>query len=201
MFPSSTPPVSSNSNFSEVTLAGLASKENFSNVSLRSVNLTEQNSNNSAVPYKKLMLLQIKGMWEQQRGATRGPGVSVWRHQGSWLLVIVCWKKWTHASREPARGQALSYLLTRKLHKIPEVLYPLRPEGLVRACGHSSCWEAELIWTQVSPFLRWLPPRGPCHILSCSYQMPPQSSRCFSPRSCPRWGKQREAHSWRRNTE
>lgn len=53
--------MASNSNFSEVTLAGLASKENFSNVSLRSVNLTEQNSNNSAVPYKKLMLLQIKG--------------------------------------------------------------------------------------------------------------------------------------------
>ncbi|XP_066136649.1 supervillin isoform X14 [Saccopteryx bilineata] len=53
--------MSSNSNFSEVTLAGLASKENFSNVSLRSVNLTEQNSNNSALPYKKLMLLQVKG--------------------------------------------------------------------------------------------------------------------------------------------
>ncbi|XP_004777910.2 supervillin isoform X10 [Mustela putorius furo] len=53
--------MSANSNFSEVTLAGLASKENFSNISLRSVNLTEQNSNNSAVPYKKLMLLQIKG--------------------------------------------------------------------------------------------------------------------------------------------
>lgn len=55
-------PVSANSSFSEVTLAGLASKENFSNVSLRSVNLTEQNSNNSAVPYKKLMLLQVKGI-------------------------------------------------------------------------------------------------------------------------------------------
>lgn len=53
--------MSSNSNFSEVTLAGLASKESFSSVNLRSVNLTEQNSNNSAVPYKKLMLLQIKG--------------------------------------------------------------------------------------------------------------------------------------------
>uniref|UniRef100_A0A8I5NZ17 Supervillin n=1 Tax=Papio anubis TaxID=9555 RepID=A0A8I5NZ17_PAPAN len=53
--------MSSNSSFSEVTLAGLASKENFSSVSLRSVNLTEQNSNNSAVPYKRLMLLQIKG--------------------------------------------------------------------------------------------------------------------------------------------
>lgn len=56
--------VSTNSNFSEVALAGLASKENFSSISLRSVNLTEQNSNNSAVPYKKLMLLQIKGMLE-----------------------------------------------------------------------------------------------------------------------------------------
>ncbi|KAL1784146.1 supervillin isoform X7 [Sigmodon hispidus] len=53
--------MSSNSNFSEVTLAGLASRENFSNISLRSVNLMEQNSNNSAVPYKKLMMLQIKG--------------------------------------------------------------------------------------------------------------------------------------------
>ncbi|XP_055285937.1 supervillin isoform X7 [Moschus berezovskii] len=53
--------LSANSSFSEVTLAGLASKENFSNVSLRSVNLTEQNSNNSAVPYKKQMLLQVKG--------------------------------------------------------------------------------------------------------------------------------------------
>lgn len=54
--------VSSNSNFSEVTLAGLASRENFSSINLRSVNLMEQNSNNSAVPYKKLMLLQIKGI-------------------------------------------------------------------------------------------------------------------------------------------
>ncbi|XP_058436533.1 supervillin isoform X11 [Marmota monax] len=53
--------MSSNSNFTEATLAGLASKENFSSVILRNVNLTEQNSNNSAVPYKKLMLLQIKG--------------------------------------------------------------------------------------------------------------------------------------------
>uniref|UniRef100_A0A3Q1FCE3 Supervillin a n=1 Tax=Acanthochromis polyacanthus TaxID=80966 RepID=A0A3Q1FCE3_9TELE len=50
-----------NSGFSEVALAGLASKENFSNVSLRSVSISEQMSNNSAVPYKKLMLLQVKG--------------------------------------------------------------------------------------------------------------------------------------------
>uniref|UniRef100_A0A3B3XKA2 Gelsolin-like domain-containing protein n=1 Tax=Poecilia mexicana TaxID=48701 RepID=A0A3B3XKA2_9TELE len=50
-----------NSGFSEVALAGLASKENFSSVSLRSVSVSEQTSNNSAVPYKKLMLLQVKG--------------------------------------------------------------------------------------------------------------------------------------------
>ncbi|XP_070784604.1 supervillin a [Enoplosus armatus] len=50
-----------NSGFSDVALAGLASKENFSSVSLRSVNISEQMSNNSAVPYKKLMLLQVKG--------------------------------------------------------------------------------------------------------------------------------------------
>ncbi|XP_048465346.1 supervillin a isoform X3 [Rhincodon typus] len=53
--------MSKNSNLSEMALAGLASKEDFSSVNLRSVNLTEQVSNNSAVPYKKLMLLQIKG--------------------------------------------------------------------------------------------------------------------------------------------
>uniref|UniRef100_A0A673FVV3 Supervillin-like n=1 Tax=Sinocyclocheilus rhinocerous TaxID=307959 RepID=A0A673FVV3_9TELE len=50
-----------NSGFSEVALAGLASKENFSSVSLRSVIASEQGSNNSAMPYKKLMLIQVKG--------------------------------------------------------------------------------------------------------------------------------------------
>ncbi|XP_051531036.1 supervillin-like [Myxocyprinus asiaticus] len=49
------------SGFSEVALAGLASKENFSSVSLRSVNISEQSSNNSAMPFKKLMLIQVKG--------------------------------------------------------------------------------------------------------------------------------------------
>ncbi|XP_055085926.1 supervillin a isoform X8 [Periophthalmus magnuspinnatus] len=50
-----------NSGLSEVALAGLASTESFSNVNLRSVNISEHVSNNSAVPYKKLMLLQVKG--------------------------------------------------------------------------------------------------------------------------------------------
>ncbi|KAL6475473.1 hypothetical protein MHYP_G00165130 [Metynnis hypsauchen] len=49
------------SGFSAVALAGLASKENFSNVSLRSVNITEQSSHSSAVPYKSTMLMQVKG--------------------------------------------------------------------------------------------------------------------------------------------
>uniref|UniRef100_A0A8C9T380 Supervillin n=1 Tax=Scleropages formosus TaxID=113540 RepID=A0A8C9T380_SCLFO len=52
--------MSKNSGYSEVALAGLASRENFSSVSLRSVNVSEQTSS-SAVPYKKLMLLQVKG--------------------------------------------------------------------------------------------------------------------------------------------
>lgn len=54
-------PVTKTSEYSEAALAGLASKENFSSVSLRSVNISEQTSNNSAVPFKNLMLMQIKG--------------------------------------------------------------------------------------------------------------------------------------------
>ncbi|XP_029929646.1 supervillin isoform X3 [Myripristis murdjan] len=49
------------SEYSEAALAGLASKENFSSVSLRSVAVSEQTSNNSTVPFKGLMLLQVKG--------------------------------------------------------------------------------------------------------------------------------------------
>lgn len=54
-------PVNKTSEYSEAALAGLASKENFSSVSLRSVNISDQMSNNSAVPYKNPMLMQIKG--------------------------------------------------------------------------------------------------------------------------------------------
>ena len=53
--------VNKNSGFSRVALAGLASKENFSNINLRRVSISEPMSHNSAVPYKKLMLLQVKG--------------------------------------------------------------------------------------------------------------------------------------------
>ncbi|XP_034038674.1 supervillin-like isoform X2 [Thalassophryne amazonica] len=49
------------SEYSEAALAGLASQENFSSVSLRSINVSEHMSNNSAVPFKNIMLMQIKG--------------------------------------------------------------------------------------------------------------------------------------------
>ncbi|KAM9791401.1 supervillin isoform 8-T9 [Syngnathus typhle] len=50
------------SEYSDAALAGLSSKENYSTVTLRSVNVTETpTSNNSAIPYKNLMLLHIKG--------------------------------------------------------------------------------------------------------------------------------------------
>uniref|UniRef100_A0A672JCB1 Supervillin-like n=1 Tax=Salarias fasciatus TaxID=181472 RepID=A0A672JCB1_SALFA len=49
------------SNLADVALAGLASKENFRKVSLRSVKSTDVVTNNSALPYNKLMLIRIKG--------------------------------------------------------------------------------------------------------------------------------------------
>ncbi|GCB73386.1 hypothetical protein scyTo_0002517, partial [Scyliorhinus torazame] len=49
------------SNYADVALAGLASKENFKNVNLRNVKNTEQMSSNSTLPFNKVMLLQVKG--------------------------------------------------------------------------------------------------------------------------------------------
>lgn len=49
------------SNLADAALAGLASKENFRKVHLRNVKSTEVVTNNSAVPFKKLMLILIKG--------------------------------------------------------------------------------------------------------------------------------------------
>ncbi|KAK2820392.1 hypothetical protein Q5P01_023351 [Channa striata] len=49
------------SNLADVALAGLASKENFRKVSLRSVKSTDVVTNNSALPFNKLMLICIKG--------------------------------------------------------------------------------------------------------------------------------------------
>lgn len=53
--------VAKHSNLADAALAGLASKENFKKVSLRSVKSTEVVTNNSAVPFHKLMLIHIKG--------------------------------------------------------------------------------------------------------------------------------------------
>ncbi|XP_077406398.1 supervillin [Vanacampus margaritifer] len=49
------------SNLADVALAGLASKENFRKVNLRSVKSTDVVTNNSALPFHKLMLIRIKG--------------------------------------------------------------------------------------------------------------------------------------------
>ncbi|XP_066519033.1 supervillin [Hoplias malabaricus] len=49
------------SRLADCALAGLASKENFRKVNLRSIKSTEVVTNNSAVPFHKLMLIQIKG--------------------------------------------------------------------------------------------------------------------------------------------
>ncbi|KAK2822758.1 hypothetical protein Q5P01_022823 [Channa striata] len=74
------------SEYSEAALAGLASKENFSSVSLRSVNVTEQMSNNSAVPYKNLMLMQVKGRRHVQTRLVE-PRASSLNSGDSFLLV------------------------------------------------------------------------------------------------------------------
>lgn len=52
---------SRNPNLADVALAGLASKENFRKVNLRSVKSTDVVTNNSTLPFNKLMLIRIKG--------------------------------------------------------------------------------------------------------------------------------------------
>lgn len=51
----------SKSNLADVALAGLASKENFRKINLRSVKSTDVVTNNSTLPFNKLMLIRIKG--------------------------------------------------------------------------------------------------------------------------------------------
>ncbi|XP_042363517.1 supervillin [Plectropomus leopardus] len=51
----------SRTNLADVALAGLASKENFRKVNLRSVKSTDVVTNNSTLPFNKLMLIRIKG--------------------------------------------------------------------------------------------------------------------------------------------
>lgn len=56
----------SKSNLADVALAGLASKENFRKVNLRSVKSTDVVTNNSTLPFNKLMLIRIKGQQHMQ---------------------------------------------------------------------------------------------------------------------------------------
>ncbi|XP_032358291.1 supervillin isoform X2 [Etheostoma spectabile] len=51
----------SKTNLADVALAGLASKENFRKISLRSVKSTDVVTNNSTLPFNKLMLVRVKG--------------------------------------------------------------------------------------------------------------------------------------------
>uniref|UniRef100_A0A6Q2ZKR4 HP domain-containing protein n=1 Tax=Esox lucius TaxID=8010 RepID=A0A6Q2ZKR4_ESOLU len=72
--------------YSDAAMAGLASKENFSNVSLRSVNISEQMSNNSAVPYKNVMLMQVKGRRHVQTRLVEPRAVSL--NSGDCFLLV-----------------------------------------------------------------------------------------------------------------
>ncbi|KAJ8011552.1 hypothetical protein DPEC_G00059420 [Dallia pectoralis] len=74
------------SEYSDAAMAGLASKENFSNVSLRSVNISEQMSNNSAVPYKNIMLMQVKGRRHVQTRLVEPRAVSL--NSGDCFLLV-----------------------------------------------------------------------------------------------------------------
>uniref|UniRef100_A0A8C2GKT6 Supervillin n=1 Tax=Cyprinus carpio TaxID=7962 RepID=A0A8C2GKT6_CYPCA len=71
---------------SNAALAGLASKESYSSVSLRSVSISEQMTNNSAAPYKKLMLMQVKGRRHVQTRLVE-PRVSSLNSGDCFLLV------------------------------------------------------------------------------------------------------------------
>ncbi|XP_058601777.1 supervillin isoform X4 [Onychostoma macrolepis] len=71
---------------SDAALAGLASKESYSSVSLRSVSVSEQMTNNSAAPYKKLMLMQVKGRRHVQTRLVE-PRVSSLNSGDCFLLV------------------------------------------------------------------------------------------------------------------
>lgn len=68
------------SQYSEAAMIGLASKENFSSVSLRNVSTSEQKSNNSTMPYKDLMLIQIKGKTAEIHGEVGFMGMIIYKY-------------------------------------------------------------------------------------------------------------------------
>lgn len=88
----------SKTNLADVALAGLASKENFRKVNLRSVKSTEVVTNNSSLPYNKLMLIRIKGQKRQRiirayvfvfcKKVVNGPTVISYDKESTTLLPI-----------------------------------------------------------------------------------------------------------------
>uniref|UniRef100_A0A4W4EVA2 HP domain-containing protein n=1 Tax=Electrophorus electricus TaxID=8005 RepID=A0A4W4EVA2_ELEEL len=78
--------ISNSSSLVDAAVAGLASKEDYSSVSLRSVSNSEQVTNNSAAPYKKVMLMQVKGRRHVQTRLVE-PRVSSLNSGDCFLLV------------------------------------------------------------------------------------------------------------------
>ncbi|XP_061879159.1 supervillin-like isoform X2 [Entelurus aequoreus] len=129
------------SEFSEAALAGLASKENFSSVSLRSVNISEQVSNNSAVPYKKLMLLQVKGRRHVQTRLVEPRASSL--NSGDCFLLVTpehCFVWIGEFSNVIERAKAMdlaTFIQTKKdlgcraskVQTIEEAVHPQRPDS------------------------------------------------------------------------
>ncbi|XP_076837029.1 supervillin isoform X3 [Brachyhypopomus gauderio] len=78
--------ISNSSSLVDAAVAGLASKEDYSSVSLRSISNSEQVTNNSAAPYKKVMLMQVKGRRHVQTRLVE-PRVSSLNSGDCFLLV------------------------------------------------------------------------------------------------------------------
>ncbi|CAM9366095.1 unnamed protein product [Lampetra planeri] len=74
------------SRLADAALAGLASKEDFSSVNLRSVATASPSSNNSALPYKPVMLLQVKGRRHVQTRLVEPRAISL--NSGDCFLLL-----------------------------------------------------------------------------------------------------------------
>ncbi|XP_061775557.1 supervillin-like isoform X3 [Nerophis ophidion] len=129
------------SELSEAARAGLASQEKLSSVSLRSVNISEQVSNNSAVPYKKIMLLQVKGRRHVQTRLVE-PRASSLNSGDCFLLVTpeLCFVWMGEFSNVIERAKAMdlaTFIQTKKdlgcraskVQTIEEAVHPQRPDA------------------------------------------------------------------------
>uniref|UniRef100_UPI00358EB31C supervillin-like isoform X2 n=1 Tax=Myxine glutinosa TaxID=7769 RepID=UPI00358EB31C len=74
------------SRLADCALAGLASREDFSRVSLRKTSGSQPSSNNSALPYKSLMLLKVKGRRHVQTRLVEPKATSL--NSGDCFLLI-----------------------------------------------------------------------------------------------------------------